>query len=153
MKLLALLRHARAEASSATGLDFDRMLDPVGRKDAQGLAAMVSELALGYDRRVSSPAARAAETARIAGLEPELDQRIYEAGTGELLSIVQSMDDGLGSVLLVGHNPGFEHLASLLAATIVPMSTGTLVELELGIDQWSKTEAGVGRIRRLIGPR
>ena len=153
MKLLALLRHARAETSSATGLDCDRSLDPGGRKDMERLAALMSELGLGYDRQLSSPAARAVETARIAGLEAELDQRIYKAGAGDLLSIVQSMDDGLGSVLLVGHNPGFEHLASLLAATIVPMSTGTLVELELGIDQWSETEAGVGRIRRLISPR
>lgn len=153
MKLLALLRHARAETNSATGLDFDRDLDPVGRKDAQGLGAMIDQLALGYDRQVASPAARAVETARIAGLEPELDPRIYEAGTGELLSMVQSLDDGLGSVLLVGHNPGFEHLASLLSATIVPMSTGTLVELELAIDQWRETETGVGRIRRLISPR
>ncbi len=153
MKLLALLRHARAETSSATGLDFDRSLDPVGRRDARSLAKKMDELALGYGRRLASPAARAVETASLAGLDPELDPRIYEAGTGELLSIVQSMDDDLGSLLLVGHNPGFEHLASLLSAAIVPMSTGTLVELELAIDQWSETEAGVGRIRRLISPR
>lgn len=153
MKLLALLRHARAEASSASGLDIDRRLDPSGIEDAQALGMMMKDRARRYDLRLSSPASRAVETARQAGLEPELDQRIYEAGTGELLSIVQSVDDGAASVLLIGHNPGFEHLASLLAGSVVPMPTGTLVELELAIEHWSETAAGVGQVRRLVSPR
>ena len=55
-------------------------------------------------------------------IEPELEgatvrieTRIYEASAGELLALVRELADDIGSAMLIGHNPGLEHLIVDLA--------------------------------------
>src|SRR5262245_51832208 len=114
MKSLTLFRHAKTARDSNTGRDFDRRLIERGQNDSRRMGEEIDQLALTYDLVLSSPAARAAETAELAGLMPRFDQRIYDASAGELLAIVQDADNQLGGVMLIGHNPGFERLASRL---------------------------------------
>ena len=78
----------------ASGRDFDRRLNERGRADAPRMGEEMRKLGLDFDLILSSPAARAAETAKLAGLSPRFDQRIYDASAGELLAIVQEADDG-----------------------------------------------------------
>ena len=153
MKSLTLFRHAKTERDSTSGRDFDRRLNERGERDAPRIGEEIRNLGLGYDLILSSPAARAAETAQLAGLSPRYDQRIYDASTGELLSIVQEVDNGVGKVMMVGHNPGFERLASKLLGHAVEMPTGSLVEIELPIDNWNETGGSVGRLARFLRPR
>src|SRR6187402_1106477 len=131
MKSLTLFRHAKTERDSATGRDFDRQLIERGQQDSRRIGQEIRTLGLKFDRVLSSPAARAAETAELAGLEPQFDQRIYDAATGELLAIVQETDDEIDRLAMVGHNPGFERLASRLVGHEVEMPTGSLIEIEI----------------------
>lgn len=153
MKSLTLFRHAKTECDSATGRDFDRRLMDRGRDDAKRMGTKVRELDLTFDLILSSPAARAAETAERAGLTPRFDQRIYDASTGDLLAIVQEADAGVERLAMVGHNPGFERLASRLLGDNVEMPTGSLVELELPVDQWSEVGASEARLVRFLKPK
>ena len=153
MKSLTLFRHAKTERDSTSGRDFDRRLDERGERDAPLMGQEIRDLGLAYDLILSSPAARAAETAELAGLSPRYDQRIYDASAGELLSIVEEADNQVGRLMMIGHNPGFERLALKLLGHPVELPTGSLVEIELPIDQWSNAETGGGRLARFLKPK
>lgn len=153
MKSLTLFRHAKTERESASGRDFDRRLNERGQRDAPRVGKEIRDLGLDYDLTLSSPAARAAESAELAGLSPRYDQRIYDASAGDLLAIIQEADNAVGRLLMVGHNPGFERLASRLLGQDIEMPTGSLAEVELPIDQWSDAGAGNGRLVRFLKPK
>jgi len=153
MKSLTLFRHAKTERDSATGRDFDRQLIERGQQDSRRIGQEIRALGLKFDRVLSSPAARAAETAELAGLEPQFDQRIYDAATGELLAIVQETDDEIDRLAMVGHNPGFERLASRLVGHEVEMPTGSLIEIEIPVKRWREAAETKGRLNRFVKPK
>ena len=153
MKSLTLFRHAKTERDSTTGRDFDRKLIERGQQDAKRVGEEMRKLSLGFDLVLSSPAARAAETAELAGLEPRFDERIYDAASSELFAIVQTADDKAGRLAMVGHNPGFERLASRLIGQIVEMPTGSLIEIDIPVDRWAEVDDGNGRVVRFIKPK
>lgn len=153
MKSLTLFRHAKTERHSESGRDFDRQLDERGRNDAPRMGDEIRKLGLEFDLILSSPAARAAQSAELAGLSPRYDERIYDASAGKLLGLVQGVDDSVGSLLLVGHNPGFEQLASRLHGRDLAMPTGSLVEIALPIDSWKDAGSGGGRLGRFLKPK
>jgi phosphohistidine phosphatase len=153
MKSLTLFRHAKTERDSETGRDFDRHLAERGLKDAPRMGEEIRKRGLEYDLILSSPAARASETASLAGLAPRYDERIYDASAGQLLAIVQEADDGSDRLMMVGHNPGFERLASRLLGQAVEMPTGSLVEIAVPVDQWREVSDGTGRLACFLKPK
>jgi len=155
MKRLTLLRHAKSERDSPTGADFDRTLDDRGRADAARMGQKIRDLNLTFDLVLASPAQRVVETVEgVAGLSPRFDPRIYEASTEALLGIVRSTDDQVGSLLLVGHNPGFEQLAARLTDTEVDkMPTAALAEIELPVDHWRDVGESGGQLVRFVRPK
>ncbi len=153
MKSLTLFRHAKTERDSATGRDFDRRLDDRGQSDAARMGQEIKVLNLNFDLTLCSPAVRAAETAEMAGLSPRYDERIYEASTDQLLDIVRKGDAAVDRLLMVGHNPGFEQLASMLCGTSLDMPTGSLVEIQFPIDDWEEAGRGGGKLLRFVRPK
>ena len=153
MKSLTLLRHAKSERDSPDGSDFARSLNHRGRADAARMGEEMSKLGLRYDLVLASPAQRVVETLDgVGGLAPRFDERIYNASTAELVSIVRETDDSIDRLMMVGHNPGFERLAGQLTHSAIDFPTGALVEIELPIDQWRDAGNG-GRLVRFIKPK
>ena len=125
----------------------------------------MKRLHLAFDRVIASPAARVAET--LDGLEEdygalaaEQDERVYLASAETLLDIVRATDDAEPRLLIVGHNPGMEQLALLLAgegalrdAIAAKYPTGALAELRFDARSWREVAAGAGRLERFIRPR
>lgn len=153
MKSLTLYRHAKTERDSDTGRDFDRKLNERGRRDAVRMGEEIRGLGLAYDLILSSPAKRAAETAKLAGLPAQFDERIYDASAGELLLLAQEADGRIQRFMLVGHNPGFERLASRLIGGNIEMPTGSLVEIALPVGNWREAGASGGQLVRLLKPK
>lgn len=165
MKTLTLLRHAKSGWDAPVARDFDRPLSPRGRKAARAMGREMKRLQLAFDRVIASPAARVAET--IDGLEEdygalaaEQDERVYLASVETLLDIVRATDDAEARLLIVGHNPGMEQLALLLAreggprdAIAAKYPTGALAELRFETLSWRHLKAGAGRLERFIRPR
>lgn len=115
---LILLRHAHAEPSRSQGTDAERPLSPRGVAEADAAAAWLAQHGR-PDRVVCSPARRARDTAaRALGAEAATDlredARIYEATPGDLIDVIADHRD-CARLMIVGHNPGFESLAALLA--------------------------------------
>jgi phosphohistidine phosphatase len=150
MKTLYLLRHAKSSWDDATLPDRERPLEPRGERDAAKMSKHWSQRHDKPDMIVSSPAARALATAKIVaqGLEYKTKKitvadRLYAATEDSLLAVIEGLDDTLGSVMLVGHNPGITELAQHFDSKIAHMPTCALAEFSFEAESW----AGIGQAR------
>ena len=118
MRELILLRHAHAEAAGAGQADLDRPLSPEGLAEAESAGRWLREHALVPDCVLCSPARRTRETLEavldvIGYVEQRLEEAIYEATPGDLVSLAEAHCEP-ERLLVVGHNPGLEQLVALL---------------------------------------
>ncbi len=148
---LILLRHAKSDWSGDEA-DVDRPLAPRGRHQAPEAGAWLAQHIDHIDLAVVSTAKRARATwDRVA---PELstlpetliDDRLYAASAGELLAVVHELPEVAGTVVLVGHNPGLEDLASILTGEQVAMPTSALAVITLS-QPWSAAGPQAGMLR------
>ena len=159
MKTLILLRHAKASRDDPSLKDFDRPLNHRGEDDAKLMGRYLRNEKLVVDAVVSSPAKRALTTTELflkaadISLEPALEDRIYEAGLPQLLRIVSEMKSAHQTVLLIGHNPGFEELAESLTGQYIRLPTAALAVIDLSVDRWSDARPRSGKLRALVTPK
>jgi phosphohistidine phosphatase len=154
MKTLLILRHAKAQPDAPDG-DHARRLTPRGERDAAAAGAIVASLIDRPDAIVTSDAARALQTAEIVAeivgfAEPlTVEPAVYGADDLALLRLVQNLPDAAERVLLVGHNPGFEELATALArpGAAVDLKTAGLAHVEFDVARWKAVREGMGRLR------
>jgi phosphohistidine phosphatase len=121
-RLLVLLRHAKS--SWKTGLaDHDRPLAPRGSRAVAALRRHVAGAHLAPDLVLCSTARRAVDTwegiapACPPGTPVEFDPELYGANAGDLLRRLRQLPAATRCVLVVGHNPGLEDLATGLAGS------------------------------------
>jgi phosphohistidine phosphatase len=121
--LIYLLRHGDAE--EGTGDDSARRLTPKGERQARAAGKALAEMNAGINACLTSPKARAAETARLAcealSLEPELTGEL-RGGPFDSLSLTA----GRGEVLLVGHEPDLSGEVARLTGGRVKLRKGGL---------------------------
>ena len=120
MRELILLRHAHAEGAVAGQDDADRPLSPEGRAEAEAAGRWLKEHGHAPERVLVSPSRRTKQTLELVlsvlgYVEQREDRRIYEATPGTLMQVADEHRD-IGRVLIVGHNPGLEQMAALLAS-------------------------------------
>ena len=117
---LVLLRHAKSAWPDVA--DHDRPLAPRGIRAAPVMGRWLRDAGLVPDQVLCSTARRARETWQFAqeGLAATppvtFDRRIYDAAAADLLALIREAPSAAGTLLLIGHNPGFGDLAVLLAA-------------------------------------
>lgn len=123
MTRLLLLRHAKTEWARPGERDFDRVLQARGQRDSRAMGEAMHALGLAPDLVLCSPARRAAETLELLlpalpGDRPRIEMAgaLYATDAARYLRIVNEAPD-VECLLLVGHNPMMEDLASELAAT------------------------------------
>jgi phosphohistidine phosphatase len=113
---LLLLRHAKSAWDTEAEEDFARPLAPRGRRTAPRIGRWLAKRGLRPDSILTSPAVRAAQTARLVAAELGVaDARIlaerglYEASAERIAALAAERGQGR-RVLVVGHNPGLEDL-------------------------------------------
>jgi phosphohistidine phosphatase len=115
---LVLIRHAKAETAGSS--DASRTLAARGRRDASAVGRWLAEHDIEPDLVVISPAQRTRETWDLVlgelGATPRatVDPRIYENTIDDLLAVLQEAEPGVGTLVMVGHNPSIEQLAFTL---------------------------------------
>ena len=158
MRQLILLRHAHAEPAITGQSDFDRPLSPQGLAEAEAAGRWLAEHGLVPDRVLCSPARRARETLEavleaIGYVEQRLEDAIYEATAGTLAEVADNHRE-VERLMLVGHNPGFEHLAALMhsgqSGDYRGMPTSAVVVLSLPVD--ATIEPGVATLSSFWWP-
>ena len=163
---LWLLRHAKSSWDDPDMEDVDRPLAPRGARAADRMRDYLDAEEIRPELVLCSSALRTRETlARILpGLGSELTVRIepsvYSFDSDALLQRLQQLPADVGSVMLIGHNPAMQELASLLAAGGDRLDelrrgfpTAALAELDLRVGSWRELAPGTGRLTRFIVPR
>ena len=177
MKTLGLFRHAKSDWGDARARDFDRPLNKRGRKGAMLMGRHIRDygqaLGLKWNRIIASPAVRAAETTELAAngagygngksFAVNWDRRIYLASSAVLIDLLREQEDGLASLLMVGHNPGLEDLifdlvpddgsSPLRDIVEEKFPTATFAVLELDVAHWRDVREGCARLVHLTRPR
>lgn len=157
-KELLILRHGKSDWNADCD-DFHRPLVERGKRGAELLGAWLQQQQLIPDFILSSPAVRAIETARkcckamgFSDRHIYQDPRIYEANAATLKAILNECPHQAKRVMLVGHNPGLEHLlADLVNQPIAEteddklLPTCTLAHLSLP-EHWSQISSGSGQL-------
>ena len=122
MHTLYLLRHAKSSWADPTLPDRERPLAPRGRRDAKRIANHLRRCRIEPELVLCSSAVRTRETLELirpplaAASTVTLEQELYAASAEELLERLRTLPDTLASVLLIGHNPGLQQLALVLAS-------------------------------------
>jgi phosphohistidine phosphatase len=164
--ILYVLRHGIAEDAGPSGGDRDRRLTSRGRARLQRAAAGMQALGLGFDVLLTSPYARAAETAAVVaavlgdGPTPrELPELAQEKAPAEILRALRPFARR-AHVAIVGHEPGLSGVVALLltgSAEGMGMSLkkGGMVALEVRAVQpgaatllWALTPRQLRRLAR-----
>ncbi|NTW55276.1 MAG: histidine phosphatase family protein [Chlorobaculum sp.] len=154
MKILYLVRHAKAGWHDHSQADFDRTLTNRGQRQSEEMSERLRKKGVKPERLVSSPAQRALETAEIfadrLGIErEEIVKRIeiYEGGIDKLAAVVRSLADEDGTVILFGHNPTISHFVQWLTGKPADaMDTCGIAKIELACDRWHDTAEGIGKL-------
>jgi phosphohistidine phosphatase len=168
MRRLMLLRHAKSDWSVGGQRDQDRALAARGREAAPLIGAYMAHHGLRPDKVLVSTARRARETwDLVAGafgkdLDVVHDDRLYDSNPKALLIPVREAGTAAHSLLMVGHNPGIQELASLLMASgdldarqrlLEKFPTAALAVIDFPIDSWSAIHPHSGRLDRFVTPR
>jgi len=153
MKKLYLVRHAKSSWKQPALDDFERPLNRRGRSDAPRMGHWLKKKQICPDIFLSSPANRAAMTARIIAeiigyplSSISYVDRIYEASVSQLMDVISLIDEGAAHAFLVGHNPGLTFLANSLGDKPVSnISTCGIFALNLIIDEWKDVHKKCGK--------
>jgi phosphohistidine phosphatase len=151
---LYLLRHAHAGDPLAwDGPDDRRPLSDKGEKQSDRLGRFLAGIGFLPDAIITSPKARAAQTAEIVGsrlgVPVGIDERLGgQLGIGALEGVLRDAGDPERPVI-VGHDPDFTDLVAILCgASRVPMRKGALARIDVG----RPLEPGGGMLRWLVPP-
>jgi phosphohistidine phosphatase len=132
MLKLMLLRHAKAEPGRPRLADHDRSLAERGTADAVRAGQWIKHAGLQPDLTICSTARRTRETWNLASealgaaVAVQFEAAIYEATTARLLTVVRRAPATARILLVVGHNPGLEHLVADLVQDAEPEAAARL---------------------------
>ena len=172
MKRLLLLRHAKAVPGGPKIDDHSRPLAERGRHDAPAMGRYIVKHHLRPDLVLSSTSKRTVETCESAFNEfvkwPETEylEALYLAEPEAIFSIARRVPRKQDTLCIVGHNPGIETAASLLAREPVrrkerdyfdaieeKFPTCALAVLAFDVAQWRSIEVGTGTLLDFVRPK
>jgi phosphohistidine phosphatase len=160
MKVLYLLRHGKAGHPAGAVPDRERELLPRGIEETGKMCRKMVKKGMRPGVIITSTAKRAVETANVAakelGYDPlqiETAEVIYGASADELGLFLRHQSDDREAVMLVGHNPGLEDLAQMLARDYSDhLPTGGIIALRLAIGSWQEIKPDCGRLITTLFP-
>lgn len=177
-RALIVLRHSKSAWPVGVS-DLARPLSKRGKLDARAAAQVIARELPRPDLIVVSPARRTQETSKLVSSDlgevpTRVDERVYGATWWELADVIHDAPVEVGTLMIVGHNPGLEDLVGQLAAggdpaamrqlrlkfptsAIALLSPGSLLSEGAGAatsaNGWADWNAGTARLDRLIIPR
>lgn len=158
MKTLYLIRHAKSSWTDPSLADQERPLNKRGLRDAPLMGQRLADRKVRVDAIWSSPALRAAQTARhfahalnYPRKEIQLRDRLSASAIDELLLEIRSCPDEVKGLLVIGHNPVISECANILIGggretNIESIPTCGIVALEFSLSSWQQIGEQGGRM-------
>ena len=153
------MRHAKSSWKSGAPTDHGRPLNKRGRRAAPKVGAELAARGWVPQIVLSSDSTRTRETfARMKkrlGFKGdfELVPNLYHGGIVEVREAMLTLSDDVKTALLLGHNPGWEHVVEHLCGQTVVMKTGCAALLR-SKGTWSElVEKKTWTLQDVIYPR
>jgi phosphohistidine phosphatase len=162
MKTILLMRHAKAEPGVPGQADFSRVLAARGTEDASRMGRAIAKAGAVPDLIVSSPAARAKETAEAAARAMKFaralrfERALYDASGEAWIAALKALPSTADSVLMVAHSPGIDEAAALLCGASpgsFDVPTGAVIALQDAAARWGDIEEGGASLRWFLRPK
>ncbi|OQY92543.1 MAG: phosphohistidine phosphatase [Sphingobacteriales bacterium UTBCD1] len=119
MKILILIRHAKSSQGDGTINDFERPLNERGKNDAPVMARRLIARGIKVDMLISSPAKRAAKTAKLFAKELEIENEkivfkteLYLASVDIFYDVIEKANNNAGCIAVFSHNPSVTDFAN-----------------------------------------
>jgi len=167
MKTLYLLRHGKSSWETPGQRDFDRPLKNRGIQAARLMGRHMAATSLRPELILCSAAARAQQTLSCFlegyGEEPEclIEDGLYHSTSKSMIERLSAVPDDIPSVMIVGHNPGMQHLALDLAESASgdwhrmreKFPTAALAVMTLDEPSWSPITPGSFTLQGYFKPK
>jgi phosphohistidine phosphatase len=171
MKTLYILRHAKSDQGDGSIDDHDRPVNARGRDAAPRMGTYLK--AKGYKPALilCSTARRTVETCNLVrpalgDMTVTFEEGLYLAEARTILDRVRRLDDAIGSVMVIAHNPGLEQLSQSLSASPrsaeeegrhrrmrEKFSTCALAVIQFPARTWREIKLGSGVLIDFMRPR
>ena len=165
VKTILLMRHGKSEWDDDVS-DFERTLTVRGRNNSPLMGKFLLKCKKVPLLMISSPAKRAKETAELLAKSCRYRKKIdfkdslYENSPGEIIKILQKSDDGIDTVMIIGHNPSIEEATKKLCfremksiENGIKFPTSAIVCLEVEIESWSELYPGNCTVAWFVTPK
>jgi phosphohistidine phosphatase len=166
MHTLYLLRHAKSSWADPSLPDPERPLAPRGRRDAKRIAKHLVRLGIEPELVLCSAAERTRQTLELVRpaidgtSKVRLEAELYGASSDELLGRLRAVPEAVASVMLIGHNPGLQDLALVLASDGAELGrlrakfpTAALATLTLPKTSWSRLSQADALLAAYVVPK
>jgi phosphohistidine phosphatase SixA len=144
---LIVLRHAKSSWDTEAATDHDRPLNKRGRRDAQRIGKRISKLSWVPEVVFSSDSRRTRETwermkESFDGIgDANFTRDLYHAGIGAVRTVLATVPDTVKTVMVIGHNPGWEGVVDVLTGEEVALTTCNAALLRVDADSWNDAAA------------
>ena len=159
-KSLILFRHGKSDWNADYSSDHQRPLAPRGVNAAKTMGKLLSASQNLPDLIICSTAFRARQTLDLAyqsgnwNSEIEFSDALYGCNCSTIITILQQLKIAKNSVMLVGHEPTWSSLTSLLiGGGSIRFPTAAMARIDFNCSQWQSIRAEAGELRWLLQPR
>ena len=154
MKKLFIVRHAKSSWDYPELDDYDRPLNKRGKRNAPEMGQRLAKRNIKPDVMVTSPAKRAAATARRIAEEISFprsniqqESLMYHGSIRNMIEVIRSTSDHSNILMIFGHNPGLTDLTNHLSGSdIYNIPTCGIAEIDFDIASWQEVGDGKGSL-------
>ena len=159
-KQLILFRHAKSDWDASWANDHERPLAKRGVQAAKKMGRFLSSTAQLPQLILSSTARRALNNVELAAeagywnIPIITTDRLYGISPESAIELLREQDESYDSVMLVGHEPVWSELASLLiGGGQIRFPTATMCVMRLHCLNWKSVKPGVAELSWMVKPK
>jgi phosphohistidine phosphatase len=158
-KRLIVLRHAKSAWDTDAPSDHERPLNKRGRRDAVDVAERIEKLGWEPDTVFSSDSERTKET--WDRMRKKFDKKtkvvftrdFYEAALPQIRAVLSEVQEKTKTVMVLGHNPGWEEAVSELTGKEVTLTTCNAAMLSVEAKTWPEALEKRWKLEHLVRPK
>ncbi len=152
MKRRVVMRHAKSAWDAGASTDHERPLNERGKREAPVVGRDLAARGFAPDLVLTSDSKRTMETLELAlpfwpKAEVVSSRALYHAGIVEVRDALASVPPAAETVLVLGHNPGWEGMVSQLSGKHVEMKTSYAAVLESDAESFSEALAPGAKLK------
>lgn len=158
-KRLIIMRHAKSSWTTGATTDHQRPLNQRGRRAAPRVGARLLELGWIPDLVIASDSERTRETwqcMQVAfpdSIKERFSSAFYHGGLSAITTECSMLTDDISTLLVLGHNPGWEGAVAGLSGQRIRMTTANAALLESDAEDWAQAMGANWVFVEVLRPR